>query len=294
MQRLLNYFIPEEDQSNVKYQQLAIFLLVCQLVAFIFGAIRIGLSGLNVSAAPSIFGSMVIASLLLGLRNGLSLKSVTTVFGVVVFGIMITASTLNGGVQGPLYHLNILSLMLFPYFLNQRFGLKLNLLLIFIVALSEWASLHVSFQLMRLDGDALIWASRLFFMVRLALFIAVVQVLTADVTRSNKNVMMVSIFWLGLVLYLFFGEGDVYFLQSLIYPIIFFIFPKFDWEFRVMFIAANITLGFLYTIHVDPNWLPGVSASANTIWSNFTGFIVAMLLILLIQIKDFKHKGFSS
>ena len=290
MRRVVSYFIPREDRNRPKFRQLASFLLICQLVAAVFGSIRITLSGLNVSAVPSIFAGMVISSLLLGLKTGLSLKSVTTLFGVVVFGIMIVASTLNGGVQGPLFHLNILTLMLFPYFLDQRHGLKLNVGLIFVVILSEWASFHVSFHLMRLDNQALIWASRLFFMVRLALFVAVVQVLTFDVKRSGRNVMWVCILWAALMFFLFFGEGDIYFWQSMIYPIIFFIFSKFDWEFRVVFIAANITVGFLYTIHIDPHWLPGVSSNAQTIWSNFTGFIMAMLLILIIQWVDFKLK----
>lgn len=293
MNKLVEYFLPWEQREHPQFQQLTVFLLLNLLLAMGFISIRLVVDGFSLGSLPSIFGSFIILTLLVGIKQGIQYEAIAWFHGIAIFLIISIASILSGGVEGPLFHLLVLTLFYFPYFIHPKIGMRINFFIIFLCFLYQWLALEVDFEIMTLEDEMVVWISRSFFVFRLFIFIAFAKVLLRKRAQDNQFLLFSLILWVawgGLIIVF---PSQLPWMQSLIYPLMIYTLPRLDWEFQVVFVAANVVFGALMTIHSVSGWLPGVASQPVEIWPNFMGVIVAMVLIFLIQLRDFRSKSIS-
>lgn len=267
------------------------FLLLNLLLALGFICIRLVVDGLSLGSLPSIFGSFIILTLLVGIKQGIQYEAIAWFHGIAIFLIISIASILSGGVEGPLFHLLVLTLFYFPYFINPKTGMRINFFIIFLCFLYQWLALEVDFEIMTLEDEMVIWISRSFFIFRLFIFIAFAKVLLHKRAQDNQFLLFSLILWVAWGALIIVFPSQLPWMQSLIYPLMIYTLPRLDWEFQVVFVAANVVFGALMTIHSVEGWLPGVASQPGEIWPNLMGVIVAMVLIFLIQLRDFRSKS---
>lgn len=290
MDKIIELILPEEEHQHQKFRQLTLFLVVCLGLSLIFMTLRTVLVGFTIESLPSIFGAFVISSLLLGIYSGLAYSSVSWFFGVTIFIIISIAAVVSRGIQGPFFHLLILCLFYFPYFIGVRKGLWANFIIVAWTMIVQWLSMEVHLDLMIIGEESISWVSRSFFIFRMTIFVAFIKILTPPKSKQGINVMVAISVWFSWLALIYFFPEQISWLQCLIYPLLYYILPRLDWEFQIVFLAANVMCGFLYTIHLNPAWVPGVAWFDGEIWGNFLGVIGGMSLIFMMQLRDFRGK----